>query len=148
MEKKKFRDCFSFDEYWMGIAFLLSAKSSSKHMMIAVENNQLVCTSRDDLICVSSQYNHSRSQEIDIIVGCKNLPNCVVYSTFTPSYSMLSNFVTANLRRVIFYKTKELCEDSQDLISYSRAITLTPFAGNLNWMRDYMPILESSGIFV
>lgn len=148
MEKKKFRDCFSYDEYWMGIAFLLSAKSSSKHMMIAVENNQLVCTSRDDLICASPQYNHSRSQEIDIIAGCKNLPNCVVYSTFTPSYSILSNFVTANLRRVIFYKTKELCEDSQDLISYSRSITLTPFVGNLNWMRDYMPILESSGIFV
>jgi hypothetical protein len=147
MEKKKFRDCFSYDEYWMGMAFFLAAKSSSKHMMIAVENNQLIATSKEEPLCSSPQYEHHRQLEIDIIANCKNLPMCVVYCTFTPSYSMISNLACANLRRVIYYKTKDLSEDSQDLINHSRAVTLTQFAGNLNWMRDYIPILESSGIF-
>jgi len=148
MEKKKFRDCFSFDEYWMGISFLLAAKYSSKHMMIVVDNNQLVATSKgEELLCSSEQYDHQCPLEIDIIANCKNLPMCIVYCTFTPSYSMISNLVCANLRRVIFYKTKDLAEDSQDLINCGRGITLTQFMGNLNWIRDYISILESSGIF-
>jgi len=149
MEKKKFRDCFSYDEYWMGMTFLLAAKSPSKHMMIAVENNQLVATVRgDEAICLSPQYEHYRPLEIDIISKCKNLPMCIVYCTFTPSYSMISNLFSANLRRLIFYKTRDLSEDSQDLINYGKATSLTQFVGNLNWIRDYVSILESSGIFV
>jgi hypothetical protein len=146
MEKKKFRDCFSHDEYWMGIAFFLCAKFSSKHIMIAVENNELVCVSRDEPLCASDKYEHHRQPEIDIITKCNNSPSCVVYCTFTPSYSVISSLACAGLRRVIFYKTKDLSEDSQDLVNY-RTISVSPFAGNLNWMRDYISILDSSGIF-
>jgi len=147
MEKKNFRDCFSQDEYWMGIAFFLAAKSSSKQMMIAVDDEgRLVCVAQEDFVR-SSQYEHNFPLEVDIIANCKNLPICVIYSTFTPCYSMISNLVCAKLRRLVFYKTKDLGRDSQDLINCNRSLILTQFTGNLNWMRDYMSILESSGIF-
>jgi hypothetical protein len=147
VQKKKFRDCFSYDEYWMGIAFLIAAKFKSKNVIIVVKDNQLVYINKEKLLCSSLEYEHYQQPDIDIVANCKDLSMCVVYCTFTPDYHVISNLASTNLKKIIFYKNENLCEVSQDFIDCFQNIALIPFSGNLNWMKDYISILESFGIF-
>jgi len=148
MEKKKFRDCFSNEEHWMATAFLIAAKSPSKHAIIAVDNNNnLQASSKEDVLCNSQKYDHVRCVATDILLNCSNITSTSIYMTYTPDYEVICSLATAGVRRIVFFNTKELSEDSQDLIFSNRGMSVAPFAGNLNWIRDYLTILESSGIF-
>lgn len=150
MEKKKNRDNISSDEYWMSIVFMLAAKSSTGKMMIAVdsvsEKNQIVYSSREQELCNSSKFTHERSLEVDIIAHNSDLLNYTIYCNYTPDYVAVCNLFAVGVRRIIYFRTEDLSEDTQDLMA-SRIIAVTPFVGNLNWMRDYISGLGDFGIF-
>lgn len=150
MEKKKFRDSISSDEYWMGTVFMLAAKSSTGKMMIAVdsfiEKNQIIYSSREQELCSSGKFNHERALEVDIIANAVDMSNSTIYCNYTPDYAAVCNLMSVGLKRIIFYQTEDLTKDTQDL-NDSRIISVTPFKGNLNWMRDYLASLDNFGIF-
>lgn len=149
MEKKKFRDCISADEYWMALAFIAAAKSAKKHAALLTNEGGFIKISKDDSLATSQKYDHHKYPEFEILSNCSvPIPNCSVYLTYTPDYTGLSFLISAGLRKIVYFKTRDLCEESQDLIQTYRYASVMPFDGNLNWIKDYLVVLEGSGIFV
>lgn len=149
MEKKKLRDCISPDEYWMALAFIAAAKSPKKHAALLTNDLGFIKISKDDELASSQKYDHHKYPEFEILSNCSvPITNCSVYLTYTPDYSGLSFLISAGLRKIVYFKTDDLCEESQDLIQTYRYASVMPFDGNLNWIKDYLAVLEGSGIFV
>lgn len=149
MEKKKFRDCISVDEYWMALAFFAAAKSPTKHALILTDEKGFIKVAKEEVLANSQNYEHTTYPEVGLLLNCPlSISNCSVYSTYTPCYTGLSLLISSGIKKINYFKTKDLCEESQDLIQTYRFTSVMPFAGNLNWIKDYLSVLEGSGIFV
>ena len=149
MEKKKFRDCISVDEYWMALAFFTAAKSPSKYALILTDEKGFIKAAKEEILVNSQKYEHTTYPEVELLLKCPfPISSCSIYFTCTPCYTSLSLLITSGVKKIVYFKTKDLCEESQDLIQLHRFTSVTPFVGNLNWIKDYVDVLEGSGIFV
>lgn len=148
-KKKKFRELIPKEDYWVGMAFCFGAMSFYKRQAaIIVDSHNLISYGLEiQPNGIFGESDHLLSSEIHAISNSKiDCQNSVIYLTHTPNYSSILNIVNAGIKRIVYFNTKKLCDDSLDLVKKAN-ISMQEFRGNLNWMKDYMKILEDSGIF-
>lgn len=85
---------------------------------------------------------HVIHSEMNALLSCKTPINGgVVYLTHTPCYSCSLGLLASNIKRVVYFPTKKIDENTLNAFqtAYAQA---EEFKGNLNWMRDYMKSLD------
>lgn len=139
-KQRKLRDKIDRDNYWMGAVFILSAKSVSQRQQCCV-----IVNSDDEILSMEVDgfdLNHCPHAEIKCLLNSsKKLNNSTAYITHTPCYQCVLALILAQVRRIVYFKTKEIdgaCKDFA-IKNYSQ---IEEFDGNLNWMRDHIKTLN------
>lgn len=129
------------DDYWMGLAFFISVGSEQGCVIVGSQNNLLAHG------CSSSPKNlpypeYIRTADKSVIQDNRiDFSNSIIYLTYTPSIKSIVEIVSANIKKIIYFKTEELDKSIQTQVQISK------FNGNLNWMRDHLVELKERGIF-
>lgn len=136
------------NDYWMGMAFFISAKSLNEDQeekqgaVIVTQDYSLVHMS-----CDQSLNNHFIHAELNTLMEASTENSNIMYVTHTPCYSCLLAIFAAGIKHIIYFPTKSLDEKSLDLIhqlQHRGGFKVEEFKGNLNWMRDYLKTLDFS----
>lgn len=142
MKRKNFPKIDTFD-YWMGLAFVMGAKSPSKNAALIVENSLLVSYGIDTPPPVTDNPNAVISAEAIAIINCKkDLSNAVLYLTRTPDYNVaIMIMAKIGLRKIIYFPTEPLDSKVKDLfLGFFGEID--EYKVNLNWIYDYLGSLD------
>lgn len=142
---RRFRETVHRDDYWMAMAFMLSAGSTSNRpqgcIIISVNGDPLgmACDGTPKSMQNSDHVIHA---EMNAIFNCKYpISNGIAYLTHTPCYHCAMSLISANIKRIVYFPTKSIDSDTVDAIRCAYA-QLDEFKGNLNWMRDYIKTLN------
>ena len=132
----------SFD-YWMGLAFVMGARSPSRNAALIVENFLLISSGVETPPPVSDSPNTFISAEAMAIVNCKkDLSNATLYLTRTPDFNVATMIMAKiGLRKIIYFPTGELDRKASDLFSGFFG-EIDEYKGNLNWIYDYLDSLD------
>lgn len=139
---KKFQSLDSFD-YWMGLAFLLAAKSPNQYAAVIVQNNCIVSigVSTTPSMCEISDC-FIPAETIAIMNSQKEFVNATIILTKTPDYNCaMSILAVTGLRKILYYSTETLDERVQALFSGFFG-EIDEYKGNLNWIYDYINSLD------
>ena len=174
MEKKRTlpRDVPSRDDYYMGMAFMVSRKSKdpSTQMgayIITPENEPVGWGYNGPPGNVDDHLvNWDRPDKYDFIIHAeenamwnadKPTKGCTLYVTGKPCKNCMLRIARAKICRVVYFPHKpkdvnsmfnnEMIMDRTDEIASMWRVKLEVFEGNLNWMRDDMIKLSELGIF-
>jgi len=142
MKRKNFPKIDSFD-YWMGLAFVMGAKSPSRNAALIVENSLLVSCGIETPPPVSDAQNVLIPAEVIAILNCKkDLSNASLYLTRTPDYNVAMMIIAKiGLRKVIYFPTEPLDSKVAELFSGFFG-EIDEYKGNLNWIYDYLNSLD------
>ncbi len=156
--KKKGCRVPSWDDYFMGICFLVATRSrdpggqygsvivTSRHKIIGYGFNDV------SLSCHDQDVDWSRPNRYPFVLhaedhGIENLtetPNdvndCAIYTTGQPCYTCIRRIVGKRIRKVVYGpQTTMVNEDEwQHALELTRMnkLQIERYAGNLNWLRD------------
>lgn len=125
------------DDYWMALAFVLLANSTSNHSCVIVgENNELLCVGHDKTIQNS---NYVVFAEINAIFNCKqSVSGGTAYLTHVPCYNRIIPLIGANIKKIVYFPEKNIDSIKCDFVKSNSE----EFKGNLNWIRDYLKTLD------
>lgn len=130
------------DDYWMSMAFMAAALSKSSlqqgAVIVGADQSLLAFCCDDDLI-------HAEIKAL-LQTSFRAYTNPTIYITHTPCKSCLTAIIAAKIKRIVYFQTETLEEELIPLIQNFNLIC-EEFKGNLNWIRDYMKILEGQHIF-
>ena len=161
------------DQYYMGQAFLIMAKSkdpatqngaiivSQDNCPIGTGYNGPPASYDDDDLDWSrpNKYPHMVHAEHNAIDHCQLpllLPGSTIYVTARPCKVCMLYIVNKGIKKVIFFPRacdsgSSINQDADivdDIVKKTKGkVELVEFKGNLNWMRDHMLLLEDLGIF-
>ena len=139
--RKRLREPLHRDDYWMGMAFMLAAGSSSMRQqgcVIIGMNNEPVGIAHDGSPKTMQDSEHVVHAETNALFNCKlPLAGGTAFVTHTPCYHCVLNLVAANIKRIVYFQTKPLDQDTLDAVRSAYG-QIDEFRGNLNWMRDYL----------
>lgn len=165
------RNTPSRDEYYMGLAFWIAAKSKDPStqvgsIVISPDNEPLGTGYNGPPAEINdydidwdrpAKYKFIHHAEDNAIKFSREIPrNSTIYVTMLPCKSCMLDIARAKIKRVVYFdsKTKDgslVCnqeEWDQSLeIATKAKILVEQFSGNLNWMRDWVKKLESMGVF-
>jgi hypothetical protein len=139
---KKFNKVDSND-YWMGLTFLLAAKSANGHAAIVVENSRMIGVGIENPPLVCDFNDHYIPAELFAVNSCKKeITNATIFLTKTPNYNSAMTILSVpGLRRIVYFSTEPLNKTVGDLFSGLFG-EIDEFKGNLNWIYDYMESLD------
>lgn len=149
--RRKLREVPQRDDYWMGQAFWVAAGSRN----MGRQQGAIIVTSQNDFVTQAFDCSprsmpddgHFRHAEtVAIFNAGRPLHGCTIYQTHTPCYECLMNIISSGIKRVVYFSTKQIEDISLDA-AHSGYIQLEEYQGNLNWMRDYVKLLQDSGVF-
>lgn len=69
-----------------------------------------------------------------------------IYLTHTPSPESVLDIASADIKRIIYSKTKPLDPSAQE-VAHQAYIQIIEFRGSIGWMRDYIASLKTLGVF-
>lgn len=174
MEKKRVfpRDVPSRDDYYMGMAFMVSRKSKdpSTQMgayLVTPDNKPAGCGYNGPPGDVDDNaVNWDRPDKYDFVIHAeenaiwnadKSTHGCTLYVTGKPCKACMLRIARAKIKRVVYFPHKakdansmfnnESIMDRTDEIASLWRIQLEVFKGNLNWMRDDINKLSDLGVF-
>jgi len=143
--RRRFKETVNRDDYWMAMAFMLSAGSSSNRpqgCIIVGTNNEPLAMACDGSPRSMQDSDHVVHAEMNAIFNCKGpIPGGTAYLTHTPCYHCALNLIGANIKRIVYFPTKSIDPDTLDAVRCAYAQS-DEFKGNLNWMRDYLKTLN------
>lgn len=148
-KKKKFKDLVGKDEYWMGVLLYLAALSPNRQgALIANQENEMLSYGLDappkSIYCDTE---HILAAEINAISNSsEDFTNCCIYLTHTPSYNSVLQIISSGIKRIIYLSTETLGNECLSALKQG-SVTSYEFRGNLNWLRDYLQVLNELGIF-
>lgn len=141
--KKHFDDTLNRDDFWMGMAFNISAGSKHRRQgaVIVTTAGELVTMAYDGLPRSLSE-DHTIHAELKSILQAKSsLFGCTLYVTHPPCYHCSAAVVGAEIRRLVYFPMKLLDPQAADILRVG-LVQAEEYRGNLNWMRDYLMSLE------
>jgi tRNA(Arg) A34 adenosine deaminase TadA len=149
VKRRNWQDNTSRDDYWIAQALWVAsgAKTTRPAGAIIVDTaNSLLATGTSG----NTQSNHDtnfifHAEKVAIFNLVENGAGATMYVTHTPCPHCMMDIVLSGIRRVI-YLPSELEPQSME-VARSFYVQLEEFKGNLNWMRDYMKVLEGMGLF-
>lgn len=148
--KKKLRDQLDRDDYWMGMAFLVAAGSKNytrQQGAVLVGSNSEALSLACDGLPRATDGDHSPHAEINSLLAARtSVHGGILYVTHTPCYHCVLAIAAAGLKRVVYFPTRKLDDNSADALR-AAYVQFEEFPGNLNWMRDYMKTLDALEIF-
>lgn len=129
----------------MGMAFMLAAGSSSfrqQGCVIVGTNNEVAGVGHDGSPKTMQDSEHPLHAEMNALFNCTlPLAGGTAYVTYTPCYHCVLSLVAANIKRIVYFKTKPLDQDTEEAMRCAYG-QIDEFRGNLNWMRDYLKTLN------
>lgn len=139
------REIVNNDDYWMGMAFMLAAASNSDRpqgCIIVNSNNESIGMACDGSPKSMKDNTHVVHAEMNAIFNCKQpISGGTAYVTHTPCYHCIMSLIGANIKRIVYFSTNVIDRDAVNAIGCSY-VHLEEFNGNLNWMRDYLKVLD------
>ncbi len=110
------------------------------------------------VVNVKKKHKHPpRAAERNALDYCSEKPKGgIIYVSGRPCFDCMNDIVAAGIHKVIYFDyasdkgsmlAKEEDWEISKKIAKLASITLIPFAGNLNWMRDWSQILYNKGVF-
>ena len=174
MSKKKVppRIVPSRDDYYMGEAFWIAAKSkdpktqigsvivSSNNVPLGTGYNGLPRDIDDNAIDWDrpAKYDYVIHSEINAInYSSGSLRGATIYVTGPSCKNCMLHIVNAGIKRVVYFQSKNMDVNSSladnsgwektKEIAALGGVQLDLFQGNLNWMRDRIIWMENAGIF-
>ena len=148
--KKKFKETINKDDYWLGLAFMVAAGSSSNNRqgcILVGANNEPINFAFDGSLSSTHAHNNSpKNEEHPIHAEMKSVLSSSIsggtaYITHTPCYNCVIALLSCGIRRIIYFSTKTLDSKSTDAV-YCAYGQIEEFKGNLNWMRDYINTID------
>lgn len=141
---RKRRESIIGDDYWMGLAFMVAAGSTSMRQQGCVlvgTNNNLITVACDGSPSNMQDSDHIVHAETNALLKISPQLGGTAYLTHTPCYNCCLNLLTANFKRIIYNSTKTIDPNTLNAAqtAYGR---LEEYKGNLNWMRDYLASLD------
>lgn len=174
MSKMSPRQTPTRDEYYMGRAFIIAAKSKDPSTQVGA-----FIVGKDNYP-LGSGYNgpprqmndeemdwsrpnkypfikHAEDNAIDHTTNRKDLVGATIYVTARPCGPCMLDIAAAGIARVVYYdyrsndKNSLTCSqkelgDSED-IAFKNNIQLERFSGSLNWVKEHVAWMESIGLF-
>lgn len=139
------------DDYWLGLAFLIAAASKNpdekQGAVVVSPANEALSLACDGSPTSMQDSSHFVNAELNALFGVKvPIKDTTLYLTHTPCYQSCLAALAAGVKRIVYFKTDELTEDSVDAAK-DGYLQLETFRGNLNWVRDYVKSLELLEIF-
>lgn len=159
--------------YYMGLAFLMAAKSKDPHtqmgaVIVSPENiplgfgyNGPPKNIDDEVIDWNRPYKydyieHAEENSIEHSTGC--LKGATIYVTAKPCKKCMLKIVRKQIKKVCYFCHKpndsgsmfavdQETFDKADEIAELGGVILEPFTGNLNWIKDVVNQMEKKGIF-
>lgn len=133
------------EDFWMGLAFWIAAKSENTEQegAIIVTDGNLLLYGYDSSPLPDGQFFRHAER---IALQNRKLDGSIMYVTRTPCADCLLEITATNLKKIVYFKTKELDDNSQEIIKKGR-LNVKAYSGNLNWMRDYVMNLKDMGVF-
>ncbi|RDJ35263.1 MAG: cytidine deaminase [Crenarchaeota archaeon] len=171
--KKAPRDVPSRDDFYMGMAFWAASKSKDPATQVGAviisEDNVPLGWGYNGPPqgILDNSINWARPEKYDFICHAEenamdhsvsNLENSVMYVTAEPCSRCMLRIVKFSFKKVVYYPmsnkvdkgsllaNKEIREKTSEIARLG-GVTLSPFDGNLNWMRDRMKWMEMMGVF-
>lgn len=170
------RDVPSRDDYYMGLAFWLAAKSkdpstqvgaiiiSASNVPLGTGYNGPPSQINDNAINWDrpDKYDYMDHAEENAIHFAKNnhlsMAGSTIYITGNPCRRCMKAIIKNGLRRVVYFKmekpegSESMMAKPEDIAKIEEmgrlaTVTLSEYKGNLNWMRDHMKVMESMGVF-
>jgi deoxycytidylate deaminase len=142
MNKLRRRQEINKDDYWMAMAFMLSAGSRSKQprgCIIVSSNNEPLAMSCDSFV---KSTNHVIHAEINSIFNYQApINNGTVYLTHPPCCACLISLIKIDIKRIVYFPSETLELNVEDIAKCS-FVQLDEFKGNLNWIRDHIRTLD------
>lgn len=170
---KKPRETQPRDDRYMGLAFIHASFSKDPNTqmgsVIVSQDNRILGTGYNG---PPSNFNDNainweRPDKYDYIIhaeenaidySTESLVGATLYVTGKPCNKCMLKIGKHKIKRVLYYNHKPTDPSSMfatDLefkkteeIAKAGGVFLMEYKGNLNWMRDYLKVLESVGIFV
>lgn len=124
---------------------MLAAGSSSMRQqgcIIVGTNDEPVGLGCDGSPKTMQDSEHVVHAETNALFNCTlPLAGGTAYVTHTPCYHCALNLVAANVKRIVYFPTKALDQDTTDAVRCAYG-QIGEFRGNMNWMRDYIRTLN------
>jgi deoxycytidylate deaminase len=152
VRRKTARDQVNPDDYWMGFAFWIAASSRNPAhpqgaVVIGTTNNILVqscdCPPR---AMFDGEYFRPAEEAAIQDFRQVNLTGGTIFITHTPSPESVMDIVAADIKRIVYFPTQTIDPVATDVAQRSY-VQIQAYKGNLNWMRDHLEVLKSSGVF-
>lgn len=161
------------DDFYMGMAFWAAAKSKDPKTQIGA----LIVSSENIPMgwgyngpprqMNDAALNWDRPEKYDFILHAEEnaiqhssgyLDGATIYVTGKPCKKCILKIVAHGIKRVVYYDLQKQADNSSmfandaDLqkteeIANAGAVQMVKFGGNLNWMRDRIKLMETSGVF-
>ena len=144
MIKNNFRETIHKDDYWLGMAFMSAAGSTSNNRQGCVlvdSNNDLINLSFDGHLGQQLNSQHTIHAEMNTLLSSASISGGTAYITYTPCYNCIVAILQCGIRRIIYFPTKALDSKISDAV-YCAYGQIEEFKGNLNWMRDYINTID------
>jgi len=146
---KKKTEQLDRDDYWMGMAFLVAAGSKNpvrqQGAVLVGVNSEFINMACDGLLKQNGV--HCPHAEINVLLNAKSSSQGgTIYITNTPCYHCALAMSAALIKRVVYFSTEKIDDNSLNALQ-SGCVQAVRFQGNLNWMRDYMKVLNMMEIF-
>ena len=142
--KKKNWSNLECHEYWMGMAFMLAARSKFGNASLLVDNSsKMICYGLQTLPPVTTIAQVTIPSEVAAILEYdRSIPSVTMYSTSAPTYEGAVMIAACpNIKSVFYFPRIEADSKVSDLLK-SVYCDLEPYECNLNWIRDYFMTVE------
>lgn len=145
MSKVKITNHLNRDDYWMGMAFFVTAGSNN-----SIPQGAVLLGSNSELLSIAYSGFQKVSDipaEINALLSAKvSSQGGTLYLTHTPDYNSALAIAAACVKRLVYFSDEKIENRCLDTLR-SAHIQLEEFQGNLNWMRDYIKTLDTLEIF-
>jgi dCMP deaminase len=162
MARKKSRLVPSWDDFYLAMAFFVSAKSKdpnvqhgavivdNKHRPVAIGINGVSKSAIDHEVDWSESnimLGHAEVNAIDC--ADREVENTVMYVTNFPCAKCMNRIAYRGIRKVVYgpqpspYVTQQDWNEVKEIVKGSRVV-LERYTGNLNWYRDQMDWMEKN----
>lgn len=148
MSKRK-KEFVSKDDYYMGLAFIAAATSSTikpQGAILVNAEDRVVGMGRTEAP-TNLENEHLIHAEMNSILNVGKAEYGTLYVTHTPCYNCIMAILASKIKRVVYFENKKLDDNSQNVINVSHT-QIVKYTGNINWMRDYLKTLKIQDIFV
>jgi hypothetical protein len=129
------------DDFNMILAFLFASFGAKEEGAILSDSELFIGSSSTDEPCELSAVKNclAKSKHMD-------LARSILYLSYVPSLDDIKDMISFEVRQLIYFPWEDLSQESAE-VAYKGRVSVTPFIGNLNWVRDRLNDLKKMGIF-